>query len=95
MLSWLYFKTWHLIAFVSLKAPTTKILKQYVQYSVLNHYWRLVQGTMECILAAAISGVLFALFSGQPLNILGSTGPMLVLEAILYTFCRYVDISEV
>ncbi|XP_045177486.2 electrogenic sodium bicarbonate cotransporter 1-like isoform X5 [Mercenaria mercenaria] len=44
-------------------------------------------GTMECILAAAISGVLFALFAGQPLNILGSTGPMLVLESILYRFC--------
>ena len=45
------------------------------------------QGTMECILAAAISGIMFALFSGQPLNILGSTGPMLVLEGILYRFC--------
>lgn len=45
-------------------------------------------GTMECILTAAITGVLFALFSGQPLNILGSTGPMLVLEMILYTVCR-------
>ncbi|XP_046585497.1 LOW QUALITY PROTEIN: electrogenic sodium bicarbonate cotransporter 1-like [Haliotis rubra] len=45
-------------------------------------------GTMECILTAAITGVLFALFAGQPLNILGSTGPMLVLEMILYHFCH-------
>ncbi|XP_069107602.1 electrogenic sodium bicarbonate cotransporter 1-like [Argopecten irradians] len=44
-------------------------------------------GTMECILAAAVSGVLFALFAGQPLNILGSTGPMLILEMILYNLC--------
>ncbi|OWF48132.1 electrogenic sodium bicarbonate cotransporter 1-like [Mizuhopecten yessoensis] len=44
-------------------------------------------GTMECILAAAVSGVSFALFSGQPLNILGSTGPMLILEMILYNLC--------
>ncbi|XP_060084427.1 electrogenic sodium bicarbonate cotransporter 1-like [Ylistrum balloti] len=44
-------------------------------------------GTMECILAAAVSGVFFALFSGQPLNILGSTGPMLILEMILYNLC--------
>ncbi|KAH3748022.1 hypothetical protein DPMN_182459, partial [Dreissena polymorpha] len=44
-------------------------------------------GTIECILSAAISGVLFALFSGQPLNILASTGPMLILEGILYRFC--------
>ncbi|RUS81962.1 hypothetical protein EGW08_010277 [Elysia chlorotica] len=45
-------------------------------------------GTMECILTASIVGILFALFSGQPLNILGSTGPMLVLEMILYDFCK-------
>lgn len=44
-------------------------------------------GTMECILTASIVGILFALFAGQPLNILGSTGPMLVLEMILYQFC--------
>ncbi|CAG5127462.1 unnamed protein product, partial [Candidula unifasciata] len=45
-------------------------------------------GVMECILAAAVTGVGFALFSGQPLNILGSTGPMLVLEKIIYQFCK-------
>ncbi|KAK3795634.1 hypothetical protein RRG08_025685 [Elysia crispata] len=45
-------------------------------------------GTMECILTASIVGILFALFAGQPLNILGSTGPMLVLEMILYDFCK-------
>ncbi|XP_052812652.1 electrogenic sodium bicarbonate cotransporter 1-like [Mya arenaria] len=48
-------------------------------------------GTMECILAAAIVGILFALFSGQPLNILGSTGPMLVLEMILFNFCNDLE----
>lgn len=45
-------------------------------------------GVMECIFAAAVSGILFALFSGQPLNILGSTGPMLVLEMIIYNLCK-------
>ncbi|CAC5394186.1 Anion exchange protein 3,Anion exchange protein 4,Anion exchange protein 2,Sodium bicarbonate cotransporter 3,Sodium-driven chloride bicarbonate exchanger,Electroneutral sodium bicarbonate exchanger 1,Band 3 anion transport protein,Electrogenic sodium bicarbonate cotransporter 1,Electrogenic sodium bicarbonate cotransporter 4 [Mytilus coruscus] len=45
-------------------------------------------GTMECILTAALTGILFALFSGQPLNILGSTGPMLVLEMIIFKFCK-------
>ena len=49
---------------------------------------------MECILSAAISGVLFALFSGQPLNILGSTGPMLVMEEILYNMCKYVVLIQ-
>lgn len=48
-------------------------------------------GTMECILTAALTGVVFSLFSGQPLNILGSTGPMLVLETIIYNTCRNND----
>lgn len=43
---------------------------------------------MEQILAGGIGGVLFSLFSGQPLIILGATGPMLVFEEILYTFCE-------
>ncbi|CAL1547649.1 unnamed protein product [Lymnaea stagnalis] len=50
-------------------------------------------GTMECILAASICGILFSLFSGQPLNILGSTAPMLVLETILYNFCVSYDLD--
>ncbi|XP_052812134.1 electroneutral sodium bicarbonate exchanger 1-like isoform X2 [Mya arenaria] len=45
-------------------------------------------GVMECIFAAAVTGILFALFGGQPLNILGSTGPMLVLETIIYNLCK-------
>lgn len=49
-----------------------------------------LQGVMECVFAGAVASIVFALFSGQPLNILGSTGPMLVLEMILYRFCKYV-----
>ncbi|XP_022327010.2 electroneutral sodium bicarbonate exchanger 1-like isoform X1 [Crassostrea virginica] len=41
----------------------------------------------ESILAAAICGVFYALLSGQPLTILGSTGPVLVFETILHHFC--------
>jgi MFS superfamily sulfate permease-like transporter len=52
------------------------------------YHYNILQGPMECILAAAVTGVVFALFAGQPLNILGSTGPMLVLEMILYKFCQ-------
>lgn len=43
---------------------------------------------MECILAGCVGGVLFSLFSGQPLNILSATGPMLILERILERMCR-------
>ncbi|CAI9721653.1 sodium bicarbonate cotransporter 3-like isoform X1 [Octopus vulgaris] len=41
----------------------------------------------ESILAGAICGIVYALISGQPLTILGSTGPVLVFETILYNFC--------
>ncbi|CAF0778311.1 unnamed protein product [Rotaria sordida] len=44
--------------------------------------------TMECILAGSVSGILYALFSGQPLNILSATGPMLILERIIKTMCK-------
>ena len=46
------------------------------------------QGAMEQMLAGAIGGVLFSLFGGQPLIILGATGPMLVFEEILFSFCE-------
>ncbi|XP_076460475.1 electrogenic sodium bicarbonate cotransporter 1-like isoform X2 [Babylonia areolata] len=48
-------------------------------------------GVMECVFAGAVSSIVFALFSGQPLNILGSTGPMLVLEQIIFDLCKDND----
>lgn len=42
---------------------------------------------LESLLGASICGVAFSLFSGQPLTILGSTGPILVYEKILVGFC--------
>ena len=37
-------------------------------------------GVSEMILATALSGILFSLFAGQPLIIIGATGPLLVFE---------------
>lgn len=45
-------------------------------------------GTIESILAGAICGILFAVFSGQPLNLLSATGPMLILENIICVLCK-------
>uniref|UniRef100_A0AC35FWP3 Anion exchange protein n=1 Tax=Panagrolaimus sp. PS1159 TaxID=55785 RepID=A0AC35FWP3_9BILA len=42
---------------------------------------------IENIICGGISGIIFALFSGQPLNILSATGPTLIFEKILYDFC--------
>ena len=44
--------------------------------------------SIECLVAGLIAGVLFGLFSGQPLTILGVTGPDLVFESIVYEFCQ-------
>lgn len=36
------------------------------------------------LIASSINGFLFGLFSGQPLLILGPTGPFLVFEEVVY-----------
>lgn len=42
-------------------------------------------GLSESILATALGGILFGLFSGQPLMIVGVTGPVLVFEQTVYS----------
>lgn len=44
-------------------------------------------GVVEMITATAISGVVYALFAGQPIALLGGTGPMLIFTGILYNYC--------
>jgi anion exchange protein len=44
-------------------------------------------GTIECLLSGAICGFTYAVFAGQPLTIVGATGPLLVFESILYYLC--------
>ncbi|NP_001073019.1 sodium bicarbonate cotransporter [Strongylocentrotus purpuratus] len=48
---------------------------------------------LEGLLGASICGVAFHLFSGQPLTILGSTGPILVYEKILFGFCKTQELD--
>ena len=50
-------------------------------------------GAVEMIVASAICGIVFALFSGQPLIILGGTGPLLVFTAILFRLCNDLEID--
>lgn len=47
-----------------------------------------MQGVLESFLGTSIAGALFCLFSGQPLTILSSTGPVLVFERLLYSFSK-------
>ncbi|XP_029008141.1 electroneutral sodium bicarbonate exchanger 1 isoform X2 [Betta splendens] len=48
---------------------------------------------IESLLGASMTGVAYSLFAGQPLTILGSTGPVLVFEKILFKFCRDYKLS--
>ena len=44
------------------------------------------------ILAVGIGNFVFSIFSGQPLVILGATGPTIIFEQILFNFCDSMDI---
>ncbi|KAF4527100.1 hypothetical protein B566_EDAN013733 [Ephemera danica] len=44
-------------------------------------------GISETLVATSISGVLFALVAGQPLVIVGATGPLLLFDESLVAFC--------
>ncbi|XP_029919068.1 sodium bicarbonate cotransporter 3-like isoform X7 [Myripristis murdjan] len=48
---------------------------------------------IESLFGASLTGVSYSLFSGQPLTILGSTGPVLVFEKILFKFCNDYGLS--
>ena len=49
-------------------------------------------GVVEALLATAIGGVTYALFSGQPLTLLGSTGPVTIFLALLYVLCGQLGV---
>mgnify|MGYP001318696326 CR=1 FL=1 len=46
--------------------------------------------SIECLVAGLIAGVLFGMFSGQPLTILGVTGTAIVFESIVVDICKSV-----
>ncbi len=48
-------------------------------------------GAVETLLASVISGLLWALFAGQPLAIVGATGPNIIFTGILYGLCVRYD----
>ncbi|XP_063778341.1 sodium bicarbonate cotransporter 3 isoform X7 [Pseudophryne corroboree] len=48
---------------------------------------------IESLFGASLTGIAYSLFAGQPLTILGSTGPVLVFEKILFKFCKDYKLS--
>jgi hypothetical protein len=53
-----------------------------------------VQGVLESFLGHALAGGFFCLLGGQPLTVLGCTGPVLIFERILVEFCRWEQETE-
>lgn len=50
-------------------------------------------GVVEMIAATALCGIVYALLSGQPLIILGGTGPMLIFAVILFQLCHELEVA--
>eukprot|EP00927_Polykrikos_kofoidii_P004628 TRINITY_DN1182_c0_g1_i7.p1 TRINITY_DN1182_c0_g1~~TRINITY_DN1182_c0_g1_i7.p1 ORF type:complete len:584 (-),score=81.76 TRINITY_DN1182_c0_g1_i7:483-2234(-) len=50
-------------------------------------------GALEMILSSAISGICYAFFAGQPLCIMGATGPELAYTIVFYQMCKNLEIE--
>jgi len=50
-------------------------------------------GVVETILSTAISGVLYSALAGQPLCIMGATGPEYAYTVVFYALCEAMDIE--
>ncbi len=50
-------------------------------------------GTTEMLVATAAGGIAFALLSGQPLTILGGTGPITIFTSLLYITCQNLELE--
>lgn len=49
-------------------------------------------GIVEMLVVTAVGGILFALLAGQPLTILGGTGPITIFTGLLYAVCLQWDV---
>ncbi|XP_048237893.1 anion exchange protein 2-like isoform X2 [Haliotis rufescens] len=59
---------------------------------ILSEKTKGMMGVSETVVSTSLCGVVFGLFCGQPLLIVGATGPVLVFEQSLYKFC---DANEI
>lgn len=51
-------------------------------------------GAGEMLISTAVCGILYALFSGGPLIILGGIGPLLIFTIILYQLCQDMELGD-
>merc|ERR1719295_794392 len=52
-----------------------------------------LQGVLESFMGHLLAGGVFCLLGGQPLTVLGCTGPVLIFEKILVGFCSQYGIE--
>ncbi len=50
-------------------------------------------GTIEMLIATVIGGIVYALFSAQPITLLGGTGPIVIFTALLYQASDLLGVS--
>lgn len=50
-------------------------------------------GLTEVIVSASACSIILGLFAGQPMMIIGATGPILVFEQSIYDFCKTYDVE--
>jgi len=75
-----------LLMFITVIAPTLTFGAVYgsnTEYHI---------GAIETILATAWMGVFFSLFSGMPMVIVGSTGPVLIMTTVIYDLAKNIGV---
>ena len=50
-------------------------------------------GALEMIMSTSLSGMIFSSTAGQPLSILGATGPFLAYTLVVYDLAIAVDVE--
>ena len=50
-------------------------------------------GVLEMIMSTSVSGMIFSSTAGQPLSILGATGPFLAYTLVVYDLAIAVDVE--
>ena len=84
-------KTWHsrgslrrrLIVFISLLGPTIIFAVLLGQYSHMNI------GIVETLVGEAIACIVWAFLGGQPMILMGLTGPIAIFTGVLYDFAEW------
>ena len=65
-----------------------------ILYSVLGEKTYDYLGVKETVISTSVCGIVFALLAGQPLMLIGATGPVLVFEQSLYMVSTSIQVQS-